>query len=262
MTIFTPWKNCRIIKALNFGVSGLFLALLLNHDAVACQKIRVVGSDQWIPFAYAEAAAPDHPLGIAYDVVRLISRELDIPIDIEMGLPWRRIEMELDTGSADLLAGNYWNDERAQRWAITSPIANDEVRVYTLANKTFIYREIADLVGRAGVMPSGISYGQEFDNFKNNLEIFEVKMHTQAVSMLALGRKDYMLLPLYSGERKINQMGYKSQIVALPEPLTINSVHLALSRQSSCIELLEQINKTIEKIKSNGSIDEIINRHR
>lgn len=262
MRLFSLWKNWRPVKALSLGVGGVALGLLLSGGAAAaCQKIRVVGSDQWVPFAYADVVVPDHPLGIAYDVVRLISRDLGIPVEIEMGLPWLRIELELDTGAADLLAGNYWNDERAMRWAITEPIATDEVRVFTLSDKTFQYQEIADLIGKSGVMPFGISYGQEFDTFKSNLDLDEVRLHTQAISMLALERRDYMILPLYSGKLKVNRMGYKNQIVALPEPLAINNVHLALSRKSPCIVLLELINQAILKRKQDGSIDEIVRRY-
>ncbi len=263
MRVFTVCRNLRAIKALGLALGGVALGLLLSGGAAAaCDKIRVVGSDQWIPFAYADAMVPDHPLGIAYDVVRLISKDLDIPIEIEMGLPWRRIELELDTGSGDLLAGNYWNDERARRWAITEAIADDEVRVFTLSDKTFEFQDMSDLIGKSGVMPFGISYGQEFDSFKWNLDIDEVRLHTQAISMLVLGRKDYLLLPQYSGELKVNRMGYKNRIVALPKPLAVNSVHLALSRKSPCVVLLDLINQAIVKRKQDGSIDEIVRRYR
>lgn len=261
MRVFTLCRNWLRIKALSLALGGVALGLLLSGGAAACQKIRVVGSDQWIPFAYADTMVPDHPLGIAYDVVRLISRDLDIPIEIEMGLPWLRVELELDTGSADLLAGNYWNEERARRWAITEPIAYDEVRVFTLSDKTFQYHEMSDLIGKAGVMPFGISLGPEFDSFKSNLDIDEVRLHTQAISMLVLGRKDYLLLPQYSGELKVKRMGYMNRIVALDEPLAVNSVHLALSRKSPCIVLLDLINQAIVKRKQDGSIDEIVGRY-
>ena len=247
-------KNIRLPQLVVMVICVLFGSLL--H---ACEKLRVVGSDQWIPFAFAKESADSlHPTGIAYDVVRLIGQELGIPVQITIGLPWRRIELAMDKGTADILAGNYWTEERAKRWALSDAFANDEVRIFVRRENNFPFNSMSDLIGKRGVMPAGISLGQEFDSFKHNLDIHEVKLHTQMIDMLALERVDYMILPLLSGRLKIKDAGYENALVAKSKAVSVNAVHLSISRQSSCIVLLDRINQLIEQRKNDGSIAAIV----
>jgi len=185
--------------------------LLLCSTSYSCDSITAAGSDQWIPFAYAE---PDSntPTGIAYDVVRLIGRELNIPVNFHTGLPWKRIELGLETGSIDLLAGNYWNAERANSWIITDAFANDEVRIFVRSDHAFPFESLKDLEGRSGVMPRGISLGQTFDQYKSRLDIHEVQQHTQMFAMLNLDRIDYMVLPYLNGRIKTKYLGFQGRV--------------------------------------------------
>ncbi|OZG70769.1 hypothetical protein BTA51_24630 [Hahella sp. CCB-MM4] len=238
-----------------------FIGFWTPLSAAACEKIRVVGSDQWIPFAYTSPDQPDKPIGIAYDVVRLLGADLGVSVEIDVGIPWRRIELEMDNGTADLLAGNYWTEQRAKRWAVTRDFASDKVHVFVRKGEEFSYSSLSDLIGKAGVIPAGISLGQEFDSFKPNLDIYEVKQHTQMIEMLMKRRLDYMILPLYSGNLKIKALGYGEGISVLPTPVSVNSVHLSLSRESSCVVLLEKMNRQIERRVADGSIQAIISAY-
>lgn len=248
-----------------FFSTFLFVSLFSSYSwSSNCDTLTVVGSDQWIPFAFLNKGDQEHidekyPTGIAYDVVRLIGSDLHLSIDFQVGQPWRRIEQKMDSGQADLLAGNYWNEERAQKWAITRSFSQDEVRIYTHQRGRFKFTKITDLRERHGLIPSGVSFGQAFDQYKSELDIQEVKDHEQILAMLSHRRTDYIILPYLNTQRKIKRYGYDGQIVALEKPLSINQVHLSLAKQSPCYsdDLLKRINQVITKRKKDGSINAI-----
>lgn len=224
-----------------------------------CKQLTVVGSDQWVPFAYLESEEANIPKGISFDVVRLISEDLNISLTFKIGIPWRRLELLMDGGQVDVLAGNYWNEHRAKKWAITRAISKDEVRVFVLSKKTLHFKTLTDLIGFEGLIPSGVSFGQAFDGFKPNLSLDEVTTHEQMITMLTLKRSDYLVLPYFNGLRKLNRLGLNEQIIALETPLTINPVHLSLAKKSPCYsdQLLEQFNQAIDERLSDGSIRKI-----
>ena len=236
------------------------LTLLVCSTSYSCDSITVAGSDQWLPFAYSESDS-NTPTGIAYDVVRLIGKKLNIPVNFNTGLPWKRIELGMETGSIDLLAGNYWNAERAESWHITDAFANDEVRIFVRSGHAFPFDSLKDLEGRSGVMPRGISFGQAFDQYKSQLDIHEVQQHTQMFAMLNLGRIDYMVLPYLNGQIKTKNLGFQGKIIALKNNVSVNGVHLSLSKKSDCRHLLPQINKVIQRAKDRGTIKDIIKQY-
>lgn len=230
--------------------------------ASSCDKLKVSGSDQWIPFAYSEGDYPNRtPVGIAYEVVALIAQDLNIPLTIQVGLPWARIEALLERGELDLLAGNYWNEERAKKWLVTEDFGEDEVRVFVKKEGRFPFHSLDDLKKKKGLMPFGVSFGQEFDSYKKNLNLDTVHLHQQMIKMLSLDRADYVILPLYSGVSKIKDLGYHGKIEALERPVNVNKVHLSLSRQSPCAGLLEQINEIIAQRKQDGTFSKIFAKY-
>jgi polar amino acid transport system substrate-binding protein len=252
---------CNIPRFSLLSIIRLTLGVLLTcfHSSVfsdTCQRLKVVGSDQWIPFAYIEGSEAK---GIAYDVVRLISDDLMLAIEIQEKQPWRRLEKKMDSGQVDLLAGNYWNQQRAQKWAITDAISQDEVRVFVNKDHAFKFASLNDLIGREGVMPGGVSFGEHFDQFKSRLTISGITTHEQILAMLGHHRVDYAILPYFNTLRKLNNTPFQKQLIALSEPVSLNRVHLALSRKSPCFSetLLKRINTAISSRLQDGSIRKI-----
>jgi polar amino acid transport system substrate-binding protein len=242
----------------------VFILYLISSTLSAGEyrELSVSGSDQWIPFAYATGSnAERRARGIAYDVVNQIGQDLEIPVKIEIGIPWARIEAMLQSGDLDILAGNYWNKERALKWIISDHFAEDDVRVFVANDRIFKFEGLDDLKGRRGLMPQSVSFGQKFDSFKQNLTLETVLTHKQIITMLYLGRADYAILPYYSGLSKIKSLGYLGQIVPLDEPVNVNNVHLSLSRNSPCSKLIDKINRIIALRKEDGTIKRIINSY-
>lgn len=241
----------------------VFLCITLVQaasQASECEELVVAGAEQWHPFAYTELAGTSNDLqakGIAHDVIKMVTTELKLPLRQLAGIPWKRIELELEKGEIDVLAGNYWTEERAAKWLITDPIASESVNLFTLKGAEFDFMTLADLRGKRGVVPMGISLGKDFDQAREQLDILEVRTHEQMYEMLHLRRVDYLVSPRYAAQRH-RQRVENSNVVMLPEAINRYSVHLSFSRQSKCAGLLQEFNRVIQQKRSDGSIDRVV----
>lgn len=249
-----------LFSALVFLCTSAGALAVTNGKQAQCDVVRVAGAEEWYPFAYLQDSQPAEAKGIAHDVVRLIAQELGIKLEHMIGVPWKRIEQEMAKGNIDLLAGNYWTAERAKTWQMTEAIASETVNLYTLADKTFSFKGLTDLRGKRGVVPMGISLGQDFDTARQFLEVSEVRTHEQMYEMLQLERVNYLVSPRFAAQRIIAR-GLERKITKLDNPIDRYNVHLSFSRQSPCVHLNSQFNQVIHTHLQNGDIDQIIKRY-
>ena len=225
-----------------------------------CNSLSVAGAEQWRPFAFTTHSPTTSARGIAHDVVKLIGKELDLPVHQEVEIPWKRIEFKLEQGQLDVLAGNYWTEERAKKWLLTVPIASEQVHIFTHRTKQFEFSHLEHLRGKSGVVPRGISLGADFDTMRKSLKIIEVRTHEQMYDMLRAERVDFLVSPVYAAKAQLkNPLNH--DIVMLPNPINTYDVHLSLSPKSPCSTLLPQINKVIERKKHDGTIDDIVRQY-
>lgn len=241
----------------------LILIAVLSSSAQAmqqCTSLKAAGAEQWRPFAYTEKSPKPVAKGIAHDFVLLIGKELNLPVQQRLELPWKRIEMQLESGELDVLAGNYWSEERAAKWLLTDSFASEQVHLLTLKSKRFEFESLADLRGKSGVVPRGVSLGKDFDKARANLKVLEVRTHEQMYDMLQKERVDYMVSPYFAATRHL-QDEKNQHIVILPNPINSYDIHLSLSPSSPCALLLPKINQVIQDKKLDGTLDQIIQRY-
>ena len=229
-------------------------------DQAKCDSLSVAGAEQWRPFAFTTHTPTPSAHGIAHDVVKIIGKELDIPVHQQVEIPWKRIEFQLEQGQLDVLAGNYWTKERAEKWLLTDPIASEKVHIFTRRGEQFEFRALDNLRGKSGVVPRGISLGADFDEMRKSLQIVDVRTHEQMYDMLRAGRVDYLVSPVYAAQKHLNDP-LNRDIVMLPQPINTYDVHLSLSPKSPCSTLLPKINKVIQDKKLDGTIDGIVRQY-
>ena len=240
-----------------------FLTLSVSTSAAEaerCTGISAAGAQQWRPFAYTEKQPRPVAKGIAFDIVREIAQRLNLKLEIVTGVPWKRIERQLASGDIDLLAGNYWTQERSEKWLISRAITSESVHLFTLAGKRFNFESLDDLHTKRGVVPRGISLGEDFDEIRPDLDIFEVNRHEQMYEMLHMSRVDYLVSPRFAATLYM-QRPENQDVVMLPTPINKYSVHLSMSRKSNCVETMTDINDAIEQLHYDGTIEQIIYRY-
>ncbi len=230
-------------------------------NAQACQVLRVSGAGNWLPVAYINKDTGD-PEGIAYDFAKIIGGKLNIPVELNATLPWKRMLHYLEKGELDMTAALYWTKEREVLYQFTTPYYENEARVFVVKGKEFPFEKFEDLIGRSGGLSLG-SYGEEFETFakQHKLRLERDKSATLIARKLLIGRYDYFILDYLNGMLFLQESGLQEQIIALPHPVSTASVHLALSRQSPCLALVPRINAVIEKSKQDGTLQAIVDRY-
>ncbi|WP_231125174.1 substrate-binding periplasmic protein [Alteromonas mediterranea] len=260
---FEPKHSFRHI--LMFGIMAIWASVFSPHALASseCKAFRTAGAQQWFPYAFNEFEGRLKATGIAFDVLTLLSQDLGVTLEIETGLPWKRIESKLDTGDLDILAGNYWNEERSQKWLITAPFAAEEV--YMVLSPSLVQIRGTELSLNAlaqyiGVIPRGISLGEKFDSIKPNLNIVEVKDHDKMYEMIRRHRADYAISPQSAALSHLKAPENDGMQIS-QSPITTNNVHFAISAKSKCASLFPEFNNALSARLKDGSIEQIIDTY-
>ncbi len=224
--------------------------------------LRVAGADGWLPMSFAD---PDtgEPVGVAYDFVRFVGKQLQLPVKINNKMPFKRILMFLEDGELDICASLYWNEKRAAKYLFTDPYFMNQTRVWVVKGQEFPFKTFDDLIGRVGGIPLGGSIGVEFDAFAktHNLKLVGVNTKEQRFQMLLLGRTNYLLQDYFDSLVFLKQQGLRDQFVALDQPVAENKVYFAVSRKSPCADLIPQINQIIKNAKQDGTLQALIDKY-
>jgi len=237
---------------------GLQLNLVYANE---CKRLKVSGAYNWLPVAYKHPET-NEPVGIAYDVVRIIGKELNIPVEINIKLPWGRAISYLKDGRLDIIAGDYWNEEDSRYYQYSIPFMKNELRAFVLKGKEFTFNRLEDLIGRKGARPLNANYGKEFEAFAEKyLVFFEVGTTRQFLRMLEVGRTDYIMLDHWDGLLNAAQHGMEDKIIALPYAVNTHDVYLTISRKSPCINIVSEINKILKFLIDDGTIEQLTNNY-
>jgi len=222
-----------------------------------CRVATIAGNPEWTPFSVA--GADGKLTGAGYDIARLALAKLGIDTRIGDAEPWARALASLEAGRTDLIVSAYWSAERADKFIYSAPYADDPVVIFTKATARFPFAGLADLAGRTGVVPLGSNFGDDIAGFiRNNPRITVNASKEGMFQQLLTTRIDYAILSRRNGERVLAQLGLTETIVPAPQPLTINQVHMLLSRQSPCAARLDAFNGALAELRSAGTIDRLI----
>jgi polar amino acid transport system substrate-binding protein len=224
--------------------------------ALAECKIPVItGANNWYPYAYLDEN--NIHKGIGYDVVKLIFSDLKIPVEYRLDLPWIRAIKEVNQGNIDILVANYWTEQRTKNLIMTREIAHENLNVFTLKAKPFVFNEWQDLKNKRGAKPRGMALGKAFKQYSNNINLIEVNTHKQIFKMLNRGRVDYVLLAQYSAQPYLEKKENEN-VMMQSTPVNTYSVRISFSKNSSCLQLFDQFEVALAKRIKDGSVAKII----
>ena len=239
----------------------VLLSSLSYANANDCQKLTVSGSNQWRPIAYSNEDKTQ-ALGIAYDVTQELAKALNLPVILDVKMPWARAMKMLDDGEIDMMAGVYWTQQRKDKYLFTLPVTNDTLNIFVKRGNEFNYQEFEDLAGKRLDLIRGTSLGNEFDNYiVDHLEISEVNTFKQQMARLNIGRSDIVVVDPFTAASVLKELKLKSEIVMLATPIAVNPVHLIFSKKSPCITHLNMMNRIIKKLQKSGRLKAIRDKY-
>jgi polar amino acid transport system substrate-binding protein len=240
---------------------SLFAAVALASAAAFaaddCAKIVATGHPQYPVIAYQQG---DDLVGAAPMLVETIAKKLGIPLESKFMGNWADAQAAARDGTADMIYGIYYNDERAKYLDYVQPaFMFDDVAVFVAKGKAFPFKDKNDLIGMKGVTNQGESYGTEFDAFiKDKLEVARADGIDAAFKDLLDGKADYLIAGYYPGTAEAAKDGIKDKIEAMDQALLTAEMFVAFSKKSPCTALADKFGQAITEMTTDGSFDAML----
>lgn len=170
-----------------------------------------------------------------------------IPLD-----SWERAQQMAKTGEVDMLVGAYKNKIRMQYMAYSIAYIDDPTCIFIRKDTKFEFHSLDDLIGKKGLGIYGESYGEKLDNIiKEKLTLHYVYNKDALFSNLKQGIVDYVIWGYYPW---ILYRDTSSWCKIIKKPVAIEGMHITISKKSSLIKYLPQINRIIRRFQKQGKI--------
>jgi len=230
----------------------------------SCKLLIASGNPQYPPYLWRDPADENRLIGANADLLQLLSKELAIPIEMQYGGPWARVQEEARAGKVDLIAGAFWTLPRTEYMDYFYP-AFRETRsvIWTRQERKLNYTRWSDLVGQQGVTVINNSFGEEFDQYsRNNLKMSQVASLEQAIQMLQRSRADYLIYEDSPGQAYLAKMNI-SDLKPLATAVANENLFLTLSHRSACNsgELRGRITRAIYKLVKQNVMSALLEKN-
>ncbi len=244
---------------------ALVLVILLAVTMVVTQAqptSLVMVTEVWPPFRMNDAQSPSGFAGIDIDLTLELSARIGIPIEIAR-VPWARALEMMRTGTADLITGVAWTEERAQFMAYAAT-SYASVRPTFLAPKGrgASVQAYGDLQGKSIGLSTNSAYFPQFNEDKT-LKKVGLSTEVQILQMLALGRIDLAIGTDPNLSWDTARLGLKDKVEPTAwQPDYRTALFLAVSAKSQAANLVGQIDQAIRSMVADGMMDQILNAYR
>lgn len=233
----------------------LLLPLFLGAE---CQSIKATGSHDWVPVSYLDEGTKEAK-GVGPELLKAVSEQLNVPIEMDLDLPWKRAMLRLELGGVDIFMGAYETRERRENFHLSYPFYTDEIRVFVMQENAFPFSKLSDLIGKKGGRPFGGSYGQTYDDFDRQYLHNRQEYSTDTLWLsLKAGDLDYVVFGYFDGLSSLGPLGLKEGVRALDAPVASNPVHFLFSKKSSCAHLFPKIDSLIKDLVMTGEAGRVL----
>ena len=245
-----------MFKRILFSHIFLFLFLLFVPPLYSAQPFVVSGNPNAPPVVWEQY---QELVGLGPDLVKSISEELDIPMNLRRFGNWQNVQKKARNGEIDMIVSVYKNNEREEYLEFSDPYLSQPTVILVEKEKEFTFSSWDSLIGKKGVSNVGESYGQKFDEFiKEKLDV-SYNQFERALQILNLGEADYLIIDLYTALIYSRLLQGEDSVTILDPPVTVQSFHFGIRKDSELVKHLPQINKIIEeKLKSNEIADSLL----
>lgn len=243
----------------------VFVVMALCHP-VHSQEIRQVTfvSDPWPPFTIGKEGGQAEG-GISIELCRAIFSRLDLKFTSQL-FPWKRTLMYLKTGEADLTFPIIRNKERSPYLAFTDVVMNDKSRVWFLTERSggpIEWETVQDLIPYTIGIVSGYTHDEIFVQAikKGILKTERCLSYEEGIKKLLHSRMDILLgseSVIYSLIKSHPE--WKGKIKFTPKFSGQHAYRIGISKKSPLVALISEINQLILEMKTDGTIDQILNR--
>ena len=224
------------------------------------KEVIASGHPEWAPIMYRDG---DKIAGAGMELAEKVFTDLGITVNPKYVGSWDEVQAKAKDGSIDVIVAAYRTPEREEYMTYSVPYTVDPVALVVKKGKAFKYEKWEDLIGKKVVTTIGDSYGKEFDAFSaEKLKPTAVQTADEAFGLLEKGKADYFVYALYSAEGYIakNKVSDKFEIIA--NPVSTEDFYLTVSKKSPIAGMMQKINNLIEKYKTDGTVEQLIEKNK
>lgn len=228
----------------------LFMILFITGCGKNTNELVMVTEAGFAPYEYYENG---EIVGVDVDIAKEIAKELGKELVIK-DVAFDSIINEVRTGKADFgAAGISYSEERSESVDFSLNYVVSKNVVITKANSNITLNNIDGKKIAVQLGSIGDTYATE--NFKNS-EIIRQKKYLAAAQDLKTDKVDLIIMDELPAKEIVN---VNNDLKILDGFLTSDSYGMIVQKGNK--ELLDTINKVINKLKDEGKIDEFILNH-
>ncbi len=238
-----------------------FMFLLLTAQTVFAgshEKLIYTGHPSYAPVSWEQGGTI---LGASAKMIKLIARDLGIPVESKSMGSWENAQKAIKEGKADIIFGIYFNDDRAGYMHYIEPAYMlDPVVLMVPKGKSFNFSEWSDLVGKKGVTNHGESYGPKFDAYMaEKLDVIRGDGVDKCYRILLQGEADYMIVGLYPGISEAKKLKLWDKLEPIPRRLKAFKMYVAFSKKSPYYAKYHSVfSKKIRDMVNDGTVQTLL----
>lgn len=233
--------------------------LLTGGLSQAADILTASGHPQYAPIMWKEHKSI---VGAGCELVQLLFRDLNITVKTPYRGRWDKVQDEAKQGRIDILVGLYMTEDRKAFFEFSNPYAKDPVVIFVAKGKAFKYAKWEDLIGKKGTTTIGDSFGQQFDKFiSEKLTVTRTAKVEENFAKLIDGRADYFIYAMYSGMFESEKIGIADKVEFLPVNASVENFYIGISKKSPFVKYLPEINKKLDELINNGTVDQLIQKY-
>ncbi len=249
-------------------LSGLWSGILLS-PAFSDEKQQVtlnVSWEPWRPFLFK--TDDDSLSGLDIEVLEAVAEDGGYKL-VYHYIPWKRAVSYIKSGKIDVATSASITVERSQFAWFSDAYRHESAVIFVRKGEADNYpihslSDIVELKFNLGAT-RGFYYGGAFErlmkypDFKKNIDI--VTAESENYKKLLKKRIDGFLADPYSGSEGLRQQRLLYQVEIHPYTVYQDKCHFMFSKKTVPFSLVAKFNKSLQKLKDNGVVENILNNY-
>jgi len=236
-----------------------FIAFLFvfTWGLYAQEKVVVSIDEANPPFMYKDEAT-GQAAGLYALMVKAVFKKMGKNVEVN-AVPWKRAVQLCEDGAAGV-GGIYKNEKRLKIFDYSGQIFEEKLVFYTKKGSGLTFKTVDNLKGKKVGVIRGWSYGDDFDGARQK-QLFEAEENVSDelnFQKLALGRIDYLVAILQSGDSVIAKLNLQDKVELLETPLAVNPTYLVFGKKANLQAVLSQFDATVNIMKQDGSYQAVV----
>ena len=239
------FMSCCLLTA-SLAISGAAPAA----DMASCSKVIVSADPDYPPLHWYDGKELRGP---SVELATRILSDLQIPYEVRYVGPWKRVLATAQAGKIDLVATLKIQPERERYLEfVRTPAFPNPVAVFVDRKRAFIFSQWSDLTQHKGGISLGNTFGAEFSQYAaSHLRLEESGTADTNFQKLGLGRIDYFVVGLFTGETYLARHGLGDRFMAMRPFLTEDKNYFAFAKSSSCVKYHDAFEARLKELVAN-----------